>query len=247
MKSLLSIVALAATAAAAPTGDLETRQIGRCSMTCNELERGSCAEVIFIMARASTEPGNMGMSVGPAVCSDLKRAHNTICQGVGGAYTAGLADNFGRLNTSPAAIQEATKIFNQAVQKCPQSVIVAGGYSQGTAVMHNTISGLPPNIQEKIAGVVLFGDTRNEQDNGQIPNFPREKVKIFCNTGDLVCSGSLTITMSHFMYSGDVPDAVRFLSQQIGGGGGGSSGGSGLGGLLGGGSSGGFGGLFGGS
>lgn len=111
--------------------------------------------------------------------------------------------------------------------------------------MHGAISKLPSNLQDRIAGVVLFGDTRNKQDNGQIPNFPREKVKIFCKSGDMVCQGTLTITMSHFMYSGDVPAAVNFLSQRIGGGGG-SGGSGGLLGGLGGGSGGLFGGLGGG-
>lgn len=58
MKSFLTVAALAATILAAPAAEMEPRQLGGCSSTCNELTRGSCAKVIFIMARASTEPGN---------------------------------------------------------------------------------------------------------------------------------------------------------------------------------------------
>lgn len=69
------------------------------------------------------------MSVGPQVCSSLKRQFDTICQGVGGPYTAGLADNFRQpLNTSPEAVAEAQRMFQQAAQKCPDATIVAGGY-----------------------------------------------------------------------------------------------------------------------
>lgn len=63
--------------------------------------------------------------------------------------------------------------------------------------------------------MVTFGDTQNLQDNGQIPNFPREKVKIFCNAGDLVCVGTLTITPAHLTYGADAGAAAAFLIQRI--------------------------------
>jgi cutinase len=69
--------------------------------------------------------------MGPSVCSGLKSklgAGSVACQGVGGAYSAGLMDNVSAKGTSSAAIQEALTMFNLANSKCPQSIIVAGGY-----------------------------------------------------------------------------------------------------------------------
>ena len=80
---------------------------------------------------------------------------------------------------------------------------------------HRAIENLPQNVKNRIDGVVTFGDTQNLQDRGQIPNFPREKLRIFCNTGDLVCAGTLTITAAHLTYGSDAPAAANFLAGRI--------------------------------
>jgi len=229
--SIIQCIAIASLAAAAPN-QLEKRQI-----TQNDLTTGACKKVIFIFARASTEPGNMGMSMGPTVCSGLRSkygAGNVACQGVGGAYSAGLVDNVAPAGTTAGAIAEATKMFTTADSKCASSVITAGGYSQGTAVMMNAISKLSKNIQNKIAGVVLFGYTKNGQQKGGIPNFPKEKIKVFCSSSDGVCGGALLVTVGHFSYmsDGSGPGAISFLTGKINsmGGGGASMGGAPMGG-----------------
>jgi cutinase len=60
------------------------------------------------------------MSMGPAVCTGLKGklgAGNVACQGVGGAYSAGLMDNVSASGTTAGAIAEATKMFTEAQSK----------------------------------------------------------------------------------------------------------------------------------
>ncbi|CAI0653912.1 unnamed protein product [Colletotrichum noveboracense] len=221
----LSVLSLAITlAAAAPveveTGvALETRQ----SSTRNELETGSssaCPKVIYIFARASTEPGNMGISAGPIVADALERiygANDVWVQGVGGPYLADLASNFLPDGTSSAAINEARRLFTLANTKCPNAAIVSGGYSQGTAVMAGSISGLNTAIKNQIKGVVLFGYTKNLQNLGRIPNFETSKTEVYCDIADAVCYGTLFILPAHFLYQTDAAVAApRFLQARIG-------------------------------
>ncbi|KAF2430444.1 cutinase-domain-containing protein [Tothia fuscella] len=185
----------------------------------NEVMEGACKDIIFIMARASTEPGNMGGTMGPIVCKGLKENYpdKVACQGVGGAYSAGILDNVQPKGTTAAAISEATKMFTQASTKCPNALLTFGGYSQGSAVMHNTVSALSEAMKSKIVAGVLFGDTRNKQDGYKIANFPKEKVMIFCDSTDGVCEGKLSVTQGHMVYAcnGDGPKGISFLKGKI--------------------------------
>jgi len=106
-------------------------------------------------------------------------------------------------------------LFTEAAQKCPDTTIVAAGYSQGAAVMVNAVSKLDSGVQDRIAGVVLYGNTRNRQEGGKIPDFPPEKAKTYCNASDGVCGGALLVTAGHLTYTRDVGDAVEYLQSQI--------------------------------
>ncbi|QKX53701.1 uncharacterized protein TRUGW13939_00781 [Talaromyces rugulosus] len=184
----------------------------------DELQDGPCKKTTFIFARGSLEPGNMGFVVSPQVCADLKTtlgADAVACQGVGPPYNATIADNFDPQNTSPTDIKAATDLFDLANTKCPDTKIIAGGYSQGTAVLDGSIQALPASIKAKVTGVVLFGFTRNKQDGGRIPNYPTNQTKIFCASGDIVCDGELIITPAHLGYGSDAAAAASFLVSSL--------------------------------
>lgn len=82
--------------------------------------------------------------------------------------------------------------------------------------MHGSISGLSTALKNRISGVVLYGDSRNAQDGGRIPNFDRAKTDIICAFGDLICAGTLTVTAAHLSYQDDVDDGAAFLASRIG-------------------------------
>ncbi|KAI0595841.1 cutinase [Biscogniauxia sp. FL1348] len=195
-------------------------------LTRNDLEAASanptapCPEVIFIYARGSIEPGNMGLSAGPILAAMLELYYgpsSVWVQGVGGPYKADLPSNFLPNGTSLVAINEAKRLFTLANATCPDTPVVAGGYSQGTAVIAGAVSALDSATQGQIKGVVLFGYTRNKQNHGGIPGFPDDLTEVYCLPLDAVCEGTLFILPSHFMYGvAAAIDAPGFLADRIG-------------------------------
>lgn len=126
-------LALLLSAALTTASPITKRQFGfGSSSTSSDLEDGSCKAVTFIFARGSTETGNMGMTVGPATCTALKSdlgEDAVACQGVGGSYIADIGSNALPDGTTQAAIEEATGLFELARTQCPETQVVAGGYS----------------------------------------------------------------------------------------------------------------------
>ena len=138
---------------------------------------------------------------------------NVAVQGVD--YAAALSTNFGPNNADPRGVAEMKSLLMQASTKCPDTVIVAGGYSQGAAVTHAAMADLPPQVLNQVAGVAMFGDTRNKQENGMIAGYPAAQTKVICNAGDPVCSGTLTINAAHLAYGARTDEGADFLGKMI--------------------------------
>ena len=84
------------------------------------------------------------------------------------------------------------------------------------------IAGAIPDLtaaqRNQVAGIVFFGYTRNQQNNGGIPSYPSSNLQVNCDGGkDLVCAGTLLITESHFSYDDEAAGiAPQFLISKIG-------------------------------
>lgn len=105
--------------------------------------------------------------------------------------------------------------------RCPQCVYEGAVLTltrQGAALIAASLSDLSqqaPAVADQIAGAILYGYTRNEQNGGRIPNYPTERTKVFCAVGDLVCEGTLIVLAPHLSYGDDVDEAVDFLAQRV--------------------------------
>lgn len=92
--------------------------------------------------------------------------------------------------------------------------------------MASAVSTLDATAQAQVKGVVLYGYTKNAQNDGKIPNYPPEQTKVFCNVDDGVCGGALAVTAGHLTYTADVDAAVEFLEGAVAKGGSGSGSGT---------------------
>jgi hypothetical protein len=53
------------------------------------------------------------------------------------------------------------------------------------------------------------------QTGRKIQGLDDARLKIYCNSGDAVCQGTLAITQAHFQYTPSVAPATQFLIEQI--------------------------------
>ncbi|KAI1334836.1 cutinase [Xylariaceae sp. FL0016] len=222
---LLSLAALAAASphvlinrgseidGAAPSGSVAKRQ--QTGIVAKEFTQGGCKDNIFIFSRGSTEAGNMGVIAGPPTSDGLKEALGEDAVATEGVdYGALLSTNFLPGGADLAGISTMKGLINDAASQCPDSTLLVGGYSQGAAMVHRVVEDLDTDVQDQIAGVVTFGDTQNQQDNGQINGFDPAKTKVICNNGDQVCVGTLNILPPHLDYTRRAPEAIDFLVGQ---------------------------------
>ncbi|CAJ0547495.1 Ff.00g042490.m01.CDS01 [Fusarium sp. VM40] len=199
----------------------ETRDVNALGLvTRTDLEDGDsskCPKAILIYARGSTEPGNIGITVGPVLVAAMQLAIPDIwIQGVGGPYTADLLANFLPEGTNAASINEAKRLFQMSHAKCPDTPVVTAGYSQGAVVVGYALSKLDGATQKQVVGTALFGYTKNKQLGGRIPNFPIDRTRVFCLPTDIVCDGALFVLPAHFLYGVDAAiPAPQFLLGQI--------------------------------
>ena len=232
------VAALASLATASP---IESRQLlGGTGITSKEFSTGGCKDVLFAWARGSTEVGNMvshftasplplhynqvntplttpqGTVVGPPTSNGLKKAFGADKVATEGIdYAAAIGTNAIPGGTDAISKRMMQETLTSMSQKCPDSIIVAGGYSQGAAVNHRAIESLDQKVKDQIAGVVLYGDTQKLQDRNQIPDFPADKVKIICQPGDAVCLGQLLVLPAHLTYGVRADEGVEFLVSQV--------------------------------
>lgn len=150
------------------------------------------AEVIF--ARGTNEPAGMGR-VGDAFVESLR-------QQTGGlnidTYGVNYAASKLQLHGGDGANDTINRI-KQTVQKCPNTKIVLGGYSQGASVM-DIVAGVPigginwgssitPDLASHVAAVATFGDVA-DRAGGTLPSKSAllgSKAIDLCNPNDPIC------------------------------------------------------------
>ncbi|CAD0101382.1 unnamed protein product [Aureobasidium mustum] len=201
---LAATSAFAAPLAAPQLGGIPSFGGGLGSSTSNDVIDGVCKPVTYIFARGTTEIGNMGSTVGPALQRALESAfgsNNVATQGV--TYPANVAGAIsGALNPGSAqGARTMASLTQQALSKCPDTKVILAGYSQGAEQVHGALI----NLQ-----------------NGQVSRIPFRNIeagrtKVYCNLLDGVCNGAFIISAAHLSYSfEDTTPAAQFAKSVIG-------------------------------
>jgi hypothetical protein len=155
-----------------------------------------------------TTTQNFGSSVGPSIAKALTSslgANGVAIQGVD--YEATIASN---IQQGRAGGPVMAKLIKQAKEKCPDTKIALGGYSQGGFVVSNAISSGGVN-KDDIAAAVVYGDPSRVAAGG----LDKSKVKDYCVTGDGVCAGTFAISAAHLAYTRYVPIASQNLTIEL--------------------------------
>ncbi|KAL1967662.1 hypothetical protein VTN77DRAFT_2919 [Rasamsonia byssochlamydoides] len=178
--------------------------------TYNELGSGSCTEYTVLFARGTSEPGNVGVLVGPPLFLALQNhisSSDLTIQGVNN-YAASVE---GYLEGGdPSGSAEMSSQIESVYSTCPNTKLIVSGYSQGCQIVHNAVAKLPAATASWISSVLLFGDP----DDGQpLPNVDSSKVHTVCHDGDYICQDGIFILLPHLTYAEDVSSAASFAIQ----------------------------------
>jgi cutinase len=122
---------------------------GKGAPTVKEVEkRAACEKTILIYARGTIEPGDWGISVGPALQTQAKNlGWGTRAVGSAQGYGAGIADDF--CVGLPGGIA-CKKFLEKTSSECPSSNFVLAGYSQGAMVARICAAYQAPATQARI-------------------------------------------------------------------------------------------------
>jgi len=175
--------------------------------TYNQLG-GTCTAYTVIFARGTTEPGNVGILVGPPFFDALRSSVGTSALTIQGVNDYSASVDGYLEGGDPAGSAEMAVQIEAAYKACPNTKLVASGYSQGGQIVHNAIGLLPATVAAWISKVVIFGDP----DDGQaLPNVPASKVDVYCHVGDDICLNGDLILPAHLTYAINAEAAAAFV------------------------------------
>jgi cutinase len=152
-----------------------------------------CPDVEVIFARGTNEPPGLGR-VGDAFVDSLRQQTGLNILPYGVNYAASKL----QLHGGDGANDTIDRV-KKSVEKCPNTKIVLGGYSQGASVMDIVAgvpiggiswgSALPAQYANNIAAVATFGDVA-DRAGGTLPNQSAmlgSKAIDLCNPNDPIC------------------------------------------------------------
>ncbi|TID22024.1 carbohydrate esterase family 5 protein [Venturia nashicola] len=192
----------------------------RTASIATDVTDGVCKPITLIFARGTTEPGNMGLIVGPPLAAAMQTtfgADKVAIQGVDyladipGAASGALAPQ------DAAGAKTMIALIKTLTTACPTTKIVLSGYSQGAEQVRGALGGMTFGSSEigMVRAVVTFGDPLRRDE---FLNIEKERTRVNCVGGDLVCDELFVVSAAHLSYgaNGDVEGSVGFVGGVLG-------------------------------
>lgn len=181
----------------------------------------ACPDVEVLFARGTFELDGLGMVGEPLVDAitfgllDLKVS----------AYAVDYLADAAQLSAGSGA-DDMTSHLVATAERCPDTLFVVGGYSQGGSVTDialdiPTVLGIgdsiPAELQDRVRAVVVFGNPLALFGDAIVDDWTWGKRAIeFCNFGDPVCGAGINV-LAHLTYGfdGSADDGAAFAVEQI--------------------------------
>jgi len=210
--SLISTLLLAAVSIAAPLDETSKSTIERASASHDtSVSAADCKPITMIYARGTWEPGTPPSQVAAPLIKALNEKYPgkvdsqiVIYDGGASGYLTG---------GSTEGTQKMEQMTKAAVQKCPNSKILAVGYSQGAQVLHKAVSNLPPSVSSHIKAVVVFGDPNKGKP---ITGIASSIIHTECYDNDMVCNGLPLPVGAHNEYDKRIDAVTEWIVQTLG-------------------------------
>ncbi|MEV6774377.1 cutinase family protein [Nocardia sp. NPDC051030] len=179
-----------------------------------------CSPVELVAARGTEEPGDLGDEVGDPLYGALQDALPVSVSAYRVDYPATLEVHSPGLGSADLV----QHLVDQAAA-CPDQRFIVAGYSQGALVVHTALgtsladmvpgaAHLPPELNDRIAAVLLFGDPLR-LFGAQVPGPYQAHTGSWCNNGDPICQLGGLHPLAHIAYGDSITNAALFSARQL--------------------------------
>ncbi|CAE6446964.1 unnamed protein product [Rhizoctonia solani] len=187
--ALLGLLFFASSSSAAPIDERQT----------------SCSALQLVFLAGTNEEG-LGLAGGPLSTALASAVTGTTTYSVPYDTSA----EYGPTVTAGATM--TVDYITAQAARCPSQRFALGGYSKGAMVVHSM--SLSTTLKAKVVAVTVFGDPYRGISNSWPINSPvvnsdprsgfinSQNVASFCNDGDIVCRGGLSVP-AHLTYGED--------------------------------------------
>jgi cutinase len=178
-----------------------------------------CPDVEIVFARGTTEPPGVG-GVGQVFVDSLRSQLGARSVSI---YAIDYPASRDFDSSTPAGANDASTHIQSMAANCPNTRMVLGGYSQGSAVIDLSTTAMPSEVADHVAAAALFGGPKSAFADTLSPGpLPRigplyaAKTIDLCVPNDPICSDGRDMRAhGAHVETGMVSQAATFAADRL--------------------------------